>query len=96
MKKKLIIGALILGVAGFAMMTKKSGNNLEAKRKGEVPLSDTEAQNYLNTYSDLAPYYNSHSHLQDEFGSMIEWAKYHWANHGMHEGRTFESSVPIY
>ena len=90
MSKKIFVPLALLAVVAVVMLLpKKGGNNLEAKRRGETPLSDAEAQNYLNTYSDLAPYYNAHPHLASEFGNMIEWGKWHWANYGRHEGRNF-------
>lgn len=91
-----LVGLIAL-VGGIFFFKKKSDtSNLEGKRKGIVPLSDAEAQNFLNTYSDLTNYWVNNPHLSNNYSNILEWAKAWWVNHGIADGRTFESKVRIW
>ena len=80
----------------FSPKNSSSGtNDLEGKRNGTIPLSDAEAQNLLNTYSDLEKWYYANPDLTGGM-PLLEWIKFWWVKYGIADGRTFESKVKIW
>lgn len=103
MKKLLLwLGGIALAVFGIIFFVKKgsSSNNakiLEGKKAGQIPLSDQEASNLLNAYSDLPKYYSdNYGELKNVYPDVLSWVKWWWANYGYKDNRSFESPAKVW
>jgi hypothetical protein len=89
--KKILIAIAVLGVAYYAYS--KSDNNTKDDIDVTKPttLTDEQAQSYLDNNEDLVIEWNNGNAKKwvPTLNTMLDWAKWHYANYGYSENRKF-------